>query len=249
MASEKHTTILGAFVLGAIIIFFFMLYFYYVQQAYSITQTYVMLFKGSLTGLQIGAPITFRGVKIGQVIDIRIKRIPETGKIEIPVYVQFYTGKNQDENYNPIYYLIHTGWKADISNPGLISGTSSIILEENPREPVKKFSYYEDRIIFPTIQIPDEGDSLDSTLKTAKKTFNKIADFISSEKLQNTLNNGSAAMEKFNKLMSKLDDQANPILFNFNKALIEMQDTTYQIRNFTEYLSRHPESLITGKKH
>ncbi len=52
------------------------------------TLSYVMFFEGSVNGLRVGAPVTFRGVKVGSVKDILLEVSEEREEILIPVYIE-----------------------------------------------------------------------------------------------------------------------------------------------------------------
>ena len=49
---------------------------------------FVMYFDGSVAGLQIGAPVNFRGVRIGSVSDIRVELDSRDATVRTPVFVE-----------------------------------------------------------------------------------------------------------------------------------------------------------------
>ena len=51
-----------------------------------------MYFKGSVKGLSVGSPVTFRGVKVGTVTDIKMLFNPKDLSVMIPVYVELEQG-------------------------------------------------------------------------------------------------------------------------------------------------------------
>lgn len=53
-----------------------------------------MFFNGSLTGLDVTSPVTYRGVKIGEVNYIELTEDHSQQEIKIPVYVHFYIEKS-----------------------------------------------------------------------------------------------------------------------------------------------------------
>ena len=67
-----------------------------------------------------------------------------------------------------------------------------------------------------------------------------MSEFIQSDELANTFTN-------LDELISKLNKQAIPVLANLNRTLKQINHAAYEHKNLTEYLGRHPESLIKGK--
>lgn len=58
------------------------------EEAYTRKIQFVMYFTGSVRGLSPGAPLEFRGIRIGQVLDIRMEFDPDTTSFRIPVLVE-----------------------------------------------------------------------------------------------------------------------------------------------------------------
>src|SRR4051812_1530803 len=48
----------------------------------------VMYFEGNLSGLDVGAPLVFRGVRIGTVTDVKMIFNPASRALRIPVYAE-----------------------------------------------------------------------------------------------------------------------------------------------------------------
>ena len=72
MSSKRESVAIGAFIVGGIIILVSSLLFISGSGIGKDRQTVVMVFDGSVKGLQEGAPIALRGVEIGQVTDIKL---------------------------------------------------------------------------------------------------------------------------------------------------------------------------------
>ena len=53
----------------------------------------VTFFHGSVAGLAAGAPVTFRGVPVGKVVDIALQINSATGAAHIPVIMEFEPGR------------------------------------------------------------------------------------------------------------------------------------------------------------
>lgn len=69
--ANKETAV-GAFVIGGVALGMAALVFFGNFNIFSSTKQAVVVFQGSTSGLSIGAPVTFRGVRVGAVDGISI---------------------------------------------------------------------------------------------------------------------------------------------------------------------------------
>jgi paraquat-inducible protein B len=61
-----------------------------VRQPDSGGEKYIVVFDESVRGLKVGAPVEFRGIPIGQVDELTVRRVQKTGRIEVPVVITIY---------------------------------------------------------------------------------------------------------------------------------------------------------------
>lgn len=241
---------IGLFVFGAILLALagsFFIYTHYMQRK---IETYVMFFKGSLEGLDNTSAITYRGVKIGEVSRIELTENSARSNVAIPVYVEFFIEKSLVQQENPIQLLIKNGVVATISNPNIFTGTSKIVLVKSKRNtPRNVFMTYHGISMFPTENNPgEEKSSLNSTLESARTAFEDISKFVNSKEFKDSVASFKDMTHSIDKLSSTLDNEVPAALFYFNRSLREFGKAAYSVRILTEYLSRHPESLLRGKQ-
>lgn len=96
MSKRANLTAIGAFVLGGITLGLGAVAFFGSGAFFQQTTTFLMYFTESVNGLQVGAPVKFKGVDIGSVTDIRIQYNQPANTDAIPVFVQI----NQDQLKN-----------------------------------------------------------------------------------------------------------------------------------------------------
>ena len=77
------------------------------------------------------------------------------------------------------------------------------------------------------------------------KGFGKFA---SSPQAKALFTNLSATLRDTHKMVRSINNELAPILVNMNSALKEIKESADSFRVLTQYLSTHPEALITGKK-
>ena len=88
MAKKVNRTLIGAFVLGAIVLVVAGVMVFGSGKFLSKKNTYVMFFEGSVKGLNVGSPVVYRGVKIGEVTNIKLIMDPQKLTALIAVYVE-----------------------------------------------------------------------------------------------------------------------------------------------------------------
>ena len=73
MSKQANKTVIGLFVLGAIVLAVGALIIFGSGQIFTQVSEFVLYFPGSVKGLNVGAPVVFRGVKIGAVTRIQAR--------------------------------------------------------------------------------------------------------------------------------------------------------------------------------
>ena len=143
-----------------------------------------MFFQGSVTGLNVGSPVNFRGVRVGQVTNVYIRYQPDgTPSMEIPVLADF-SGNNvqivrhlrRDERKSGRPGRSSCGswsirgcvrnWPCPVWSPG----QATISLDFFPDTPAEFCNTYPDRVEIPTVP---------STLQEVQATLQQIYEKIS----------------------------------------------------------------------
>ena len=88
MRSQARKTLIGAFVVGAVALAAAGITVFGSGKFFQKRIMCVMYFSGSITGLSVGSPVEFRGVRVGEVTKIAAVFDPDTLSIAIPVYVE-----------------------------------------------------------------------------------------------------------------------------------------------------------------
>ncbi|MDX2501314.1 MAG: MlaD family protein, partial [Deltaproteobacteria bacterium] len=85
MAKLANKTAIGLFVVGAIFLLVVALVVLGSGRFFKDTDRFVAFFDGSVKGLTVGAPVMFRGVRIGKVEDFAVFYKRAEGEFKIPV--------------------------------------------------------------------------------------------------------------------------------------------------------------------
>jgi paraquat-inducible protein B len=103
----------------------------------------VIYFQGGVAGLYKGAPVTFRGVPLGQVESIGLEFDPKTRTVRIPVYVRLSTDvvtiggrKDAGQSLPNLQAAVRDGLRAKLVSQSLVTGQKSIELNVVPHSPI-----------------------------------------------------------------------------------------------------------------
>jgi ABC-type transporter Mla subunit MlaD len=246
MAQERHYTVVGFFVMIALCIVLFGSGYLYHLNLQSKSQTYVMFFNGALTGLGATSTVAYRGVKIGEVKLIEVTENAARTRVEIPVYVSFFVEESFSIKERPIDLLIKEGVVASISQPNLLSGVAQIDLIESNIPRSGKQKYYRKLPIFPT-KPTETLTTIDETLKMIQKTGNDISKFIQSKEVHDTIVSAQAMADNLQQMATKINDNTSPVVASLFQTMTQISKTAYSVQNLSDYVARHPESLLRGK--
>ena len=218
------------------------------------SKTLVMYFEESINGLNVGAPVVFKGVQIGKVVRTELIANPDDLSFSIPVYVKM--DAKQSINYSATYgakesilnALIEKGLRARLTTQSYLTGQLMIELEMLPDTPVMLHSTRQNKnfLEIPTVLSPlgviSKGIQ-NVPLKASVEQFNKFFASLNEE-----MPNIRKVVHSMNKVISGNAAATSETIDNFNEAAINVSQAAKALRNFADYLERHPESLLKGKK-
>jgi paraquat-inducible protein B len=318
MSKPASKTLIGAFVAGAIALGVIGIVIFGSGKFFTKKMTCVMFFEGSVAGLNVGAPVVFRGVKVGYVSRIEVDFDSKDLSFVIPVYIDLEPEKVTSsrtplppaEKERIAELLIEKGLKAQLELQSMVTGQLMINLDFVPDKPAKLVGLDKKHPEIPTIpsgleeflkaaqEIPLQ--ELSKQLLGAVEGINKV---VNSPKLAASLDSLSEGLQEARKILTKIDREVDPVLTNiaetsvsvreifkrgenvpgqveealkaarnalaqadktlssvqdltsansslvteFRQTLEEFENTARSFRFFTDYLQRHPDSLLWGK--
>ncbi len=205
MAKPISKTLIGAFVLGAVTLVFLGVVILGSGVLFRDVTRAVMFFDGSVGGLQVGAPVTFRGVAVGEVSEIQIVYEPGRQEFRIPVSAQLYPDRIQHLSTSPretkLKDLIGMGLRAQLQMQSFITGQLSIQLDFIPESPLPpagaSLAMFRPGVQeIPTIPTPIqriqksiEQIPLDEVIRDARETLASIRDILASPAIPDIIAN------------------------------------------------------------
>src|SRR4051812_30930799 len=206
--AKANPKVIGGFVVGAIILLVAGVIAFGGGQYFTPKRKAVLYFNGaSLSGLDIGSPVTFRGVKIGSVTDVVIHYDIDNQRLTIPVYVeieldhfQIVSGEqNPKEN---IKGLIERGLRGQLVVQSLVTGQASVDLAFHPETPAVFVGAEKRFVELPTV--PSDIDMLKANLTSVLQRIAKLPlDEIGARTL--------ATIDSTNALMTNLNAEVDGI--------------------------------------
>lgn len=220
----------------------------------------VMYFSESIKGLTVGSPVVYEGVQVGKVVKIEIITNPQTLEFSIPVYVRF----SQDGDISKMSFsrelksrevlqlLIDKGLRARLTTQNLLTGQLMIELLMLPDSPIILKKEVAEKHIFeiPTTLSTIAGLSRglqDLPIKQIVNRMDKILEDFETE-LPKILPRFASLSEKLNYYADKSAPQTAQTFNQLNQTLKDVSTAAKSLKNLTDYLERHPDALLKGKK-
>jgi paraquat-inducible protein B len=145
MNKKISPTLIGAFVMGAIALLVVAVIAFGSGQLFRKTKNFVLYFEGSVNGLNIGAPVKFKGVEIGSVKDILLQLNQDLQVGKIPVIIEIDLKKMTSrgssgavaEQQEAFQKAIHErGLRGQLRTESLVTGVLYVALDFFPDSPI-----------------------------------------------------------------------------------------------------------------
>jgi paraquat-inducible protein B len=226
MSKQANKTVIGAFVVGAIILAVIGVLVFGSGKFLAELDNYVLHFEGSVKGLNIGAPVVFRGVKIGSVTDIALRYDPDELAVYIPVIIEVERGRFQPVagkkkiKRRRIKELIDLGLRAKLELQSMVTGQLMVDLDFYPDEPAKLIE--EEGIKYPEIPtIPSKLQRIAKTIEQLPldvlfdklmKTVEGIERVVNSPEIMDSLHSLNQALKDVQHLVKNIDRHVEPLV-------------------------------------
>jgi len=212
------------------------------EEPISITHTFVARFSGSVRGLSVGAPVEFRGIRLGTVKSIEIGRDPQDPSVTIPVVLidlepqrlagfvdidELQTSKADQREFeqhtvsNIQQNIREKGLRARLQTGNLVTGALFVDLDYFPDAEAVALAQDSEYPEIPTLPNPLEG---------ILSGFNKIIDKLEKAELEETLSNLNALMVSANEVTSTLGQNAPALVAELQATLEEAHATLTSVR-------------------
>jgi len=259
-----NARLIGAFMLGAIALIVIVFLVFGGGQYFRDKSKYVIYFRGSVDGLNTGAPVKIRGVQVGSVTDIT-PIMHENGDFLVEVTIETIGGTIQqaegvvDKKLNSLDTMIRRGLRAQLQSQSFIVSQKMIVVDYFP-DTDTVFAHLNKKL--PEIpSIPTKSEELEMTMEKVVKeigevpfatisksmlsTFNGIDTFFRTTKLQPVFDNLSKNADAIGVLAARIDSIGMTISTGVNRAT---DAGTASLKHFDDLMIRL-ENLSTENQY
>ncbi|GFO72349.1 paraquat-inducible protein B [Bathymodiolus japonicus methanotrophic gill symbiont] len=234
------------------------------KKYYTLGFHYILNFSESVRGLSVGAPVDFRGLQVGEVTEIALSYDVELNEITVPVTIMIDYGrlamKGNTKDSQQIFethkgrteYFVKQGLRAQLQTGSLLTGQLYVSMDLFPDAKPATIDWSLEPPEFPTepgtmaelkLHLSSILEKVDAMMTQVKELSYKLNHNLEPE-LSGTLKRAESTLVTIQDTLKN----DSPLQQDLQIALREFTKAARSIRTLTDYLERHPESLIQGKK-
>jgi paraquat-inducible protein B len=244
------------------------------RQELKASMPFLLLFTGSVRGLSVDAPVEFRGIRVGTVMGLSFKYLPDDDQHRVPVLIKIDPSVFLDvaiDDYNGaqerIARNVEHGLRASLKTGTLLTGQLYVDLDFQKDAPPMKLADVQGYQVIPTTS--SGLGEIQEKISTLLDKFNGLALDKTVENLNGTLASVQTTLGSLNKVVDSDETRALPgalkkdlaelqkTLAGYNGksafyqdlsgTLQQLNETLRSLKSLTGTLERSPNSIIFGK--
>jgi paraquat-inducible protein B len=221
---------------------------------------YVLRFKEGLRGLSVGAPVTFRGLQVGEVTAVGLEGDIMTGDIHPRVDIVVYLGRflghikkktvsaeglGVEERRSTLERLVDRGVRAQLKSGSLVTGQLYVAFDVYKDVPKVKIDWTKSPPELPVVPsgLQDLQDKLQSILARLEALLKRADEEVVPE--------AKKTLEELRGVLKSVDTTVvgkdAPMQQDLRETLQEINRAAQAVRGLTESLERNPDAIIRGK--
>ena len=248
MNKEINKTLIGAFILGAVILAAAAIIVLGGGRLVGESERFVLYFSGSVNGLGLGAPVKFKGVPLGKVSAINLVYAPASKTFLTQVIVDVTKGSviivGELEGEGPanrvatseasIEEMIEAGLRAKLRIQSFVSGQLLVAFDFFPDTPVNLMGFGDELAELPTL--PSDLETLAKTLDTvdiqgiAESIVNVstgIDQLVNSSDLKKAILAINDTLQSYRQLAIHLDQDATHLTEELSATLADIRQVVH----------------------
>jgi paraquat-inducible protein B len=275
MSQRANPALIGAFVVGAAVLIVAALLLWGGTSLFRTKLDYVLYFDSAVTGLQKGAPVMFRGVRIGEVNDVQIRWGTTLVAVYISLEPQLMKGTPPTNLPERVDEAVQRGLRAQLRTQSLLTGVLFVALDSVPDSPIvlrappgskprELPTIPTDREVWlaklETIADKIGALPLDEVVQAASTTLNETTRLLRSPEITRVLKSTEQLMVDTRRLIQKVDTlaanvnaQIDPIagdaratLKSAQVALADVPKLVDDVRSVAKKVDVNVEPLLTS---
>jgi paraquat-inducible protein B len=255
---RPSATLIGIFVLGALALIVAAILFFGSGAVFRQRFNAVSYFPGSVAGLQIGAPVTYRGVRVGQVksIGIRIDPDPTHSIVQVNMELVPEAVHGNSGTQEALPALVERGLTAQLVLQSLVTGMLQVELDFRPGVKALRLGETLDLPEIPTVPSPfqaltDQLQTLDiaAAVTALQRTLASMDALLTSPALKQTIDGLPALLVDLRQTVKTVDREVHSFSATGQRSISEtaasLQNTLASVQKLAENLDREAASTLT----
>lgn len=251
MTESRKPFFIGVFLLGGVALLAAGLLLLSRDSLLTRPAEYVVYFTGALDGLDVGADVTYRGVKVGNVRQIDLSYDRTLNDVVMPVTIRITAesarSKGDERGFDRfVERLIERGLRAQLQTPSLLTGKAIVALDFFPDQQ----GYIRDPHIIDLPAIPTVPSRIDQaadvlrelvsglkeipmkeTLDAANKTLLAFERLASAPETEAGMKSLSVTLNNFEQISQQLQQRLPGMLDNVESGSTELKEALVDVRH------------------
>jgi len=238
MEAKVSKSVIGLFVVGAVALLVVAVLVFGRSRWGAETTEFVLFFKGSVDGLNTGAPVVMKGVRIGSVTNVTLHLHWDTLDFHTKVLVEISEGSSivevgerftKGDREALLKSLVDRGLRAELQLQSIVTGLQMIALDFHPDDEAPRLvgaapEYLELPTIasgFAQVAKSLQEIPLDEIAANLNSAIRGVEELINSEQTKDTLSSLNKTMKELNGFAEKLNSKSEPTLDNLDGLLTD----------------------------
>ena len=251
MSNRASPVLIGAFVICALILAIAAAIVLGSGVFLTDTDTYVLYFSGSVKGLNPGAPVIFRGVRIGSVSRIRAEYDPADDSIRIPVDISVEGSQLLQpggermaarQRVQLMGRLVERGLRAQLQLQSVVTGQLVVALDFHPEKPLNLVGAQSEYPELPTVPSTMEELSqtfenlpLEELIRSARQVIGEIERLVTSQEAKDLFAGLNKMTEAVHELAQSMNEDLPALAADLQQATADIRET---LRMLNESIAR-----------
>lgn len=258
MGKRANPAVVGAFVIGAVVILVAAVTLFGSGRLFRTTYPYIVYFSGDVNGLNVGAPVKFKGVELGSVKRIMLnvsgenndaERFLDPNDVRIPVIIELDAGSTlalgapQPPNEERIRRLIELGLRAELSMESFVTGLLYVKLDIAPQSEARLVA--DPRV--PYVEIPTKPTAFEEVQRKAAAFLARL-DRLDVEGLIDSLAKTIQGIETLvnSPALAETVDSMPQLTKKLGEAIDEISATLAEVRRLGDGLGSKASSAVVS---
>ncbi|WP_447970327.1 MlaD family protein [Nitrospira sp. M1] len=261
MSKRANSTLIGAFVIGAVVLVVIGVVVFGSGKFFKDKLIYVLYFDDNLKGLSVGAPVAFRGTRIGAIADIKVVIDAQGESIRTPVFMALEEGAVEVVNIGPDTIMPQIveekdraflgkmieerGLRAQLQMQSLVTGKLLVQLDFFPSSPVKLHTGLDDPYPeFPTIssslsQLTHKLEDLpiQALAATALRAIQGLDQLLNSPDVKGLVTESRILVKDLRDLTHVMNRELMPVMAGLDDTIRETEDLVGNINSQVQPLT------------